>query len=104
MNPESTQCSRAPASDCSTRNSTVSDFQWIVFVDEISRRVEKDGRFTLLHSVLAELFHFDRPFFAGLNERARESCLSFTFTGAHWHADGEPSVVVFSRRERIEDF
>jgi len=88
-----------PASTHFACESAISDVQWIVFVDEISRRMARQKSFTLLYSVMIDLFHFDRPFFATLNERARKEFVPFTLSGAHWYPDGEPSVLVFSRRE-----
>ena len=77
----------------------IGEVQWIAFVDEISRRLETEETVVLMHSVLAGLFHFERPFYAELVERAQKQFLPFNFDGEHWYANGEPARIVFHRRK-----
>ena len=76
----------------------IGEVQWTAFVDEICRRLETEETVVLMHSVLAGLFHFDRPFYAELVERAQKQFLPFSFAGEHWYANGEPARIVFHRR------
>jgi hypothetical protein len=77
----------------------VTDEDWKRFVEEISRRLKTEEELTFLHAVLGKVFHFEGEFFPVLQERARANRIPFAFAGFHWRSNGEPAVIVFTRRE-----
>ena len=73
----------------------ITDAQWSAFVLHITERIAKEPEFSILRDSLSEMFGFQPPFFAEMNERARAANLQFVFNGAHWYSDGDPSEVLF---------
>jgi hypothetical protein len=78
----------------------ITDNQWSDFVRRISERIATEPEFSILRDTVAERFGFQTPLFAELNKRARDTDLSFVFTGTHWYLDGDPSQMLFFQRGR----